>query len=415
MIRSVPSYIALLAALIAFAASAGATAPAGPTPLSLAEYRARLEALDHLVAVCRQEVNPVNCNGDSVGPDVQVALPSGSRQIRFGWLHVVLDQVAKPQAKKTADSESDGDSDSGAAAKQAAGSQPGKPGSAKPDRAAKPPAPVDEKPPVLVVNALPKYVPPTPAERLDAARERLREDWERAGAIAGMPAGSMPGQAGGRPARQEPNQANASGNPGQNQVHHQALTRILSAKEYQTAVRGRSLRDRILEKIANWVNQAFIKLSSVGSKSKWIGRVFEIGFILLLCIFLVWFLIRLERQGRLNAGLFRPEPGGDAVSARDWQLWLQDAKQAAASGAWRDAIHLLYWASISRLESSGEWPADRARTPREYLALLAQESQQRPALTALTRSFERTWYAGCSAAEADFLQAEQQAARLGAR
>jgi len=128
---------------------------------------------------------------------------------------------------------------------------------------------------------------------------------------------------------------------------------------------------------------------------------------------LVWLLIRLERQGRLGAASIHPGPGSAAASARDWQLWLEDARKAAAMGAWRDAIHYLYWASISRLESGGLWPADRARTPREYLALLSKESAQRPGLTTLTRSFERTWYGGRPAAEADFRQAEQVAASLG--
>ena len=70
----------------------------------------------------------------------------------------------------------------------------------------------------------------------------------------------------------------------------------------------------------------------------------------------------------------------------------------AAKGQWREAIHFLYWASIARLESRRLWPADRARTPREYLALLAGTDPRKTNLTALTRSFERTWYGGRAAA-----------------
>jgi hypothetical protein len=73
----------------------------------------------------------------------------------------------------------------------------------------------------------------------------------------------------------------------------------------------------------------------------------------------------------------RPCPG--AASAREWQLWLEDARKAAAAGQWREAIHFVYWAAISRLESRRLWPADRARTPREYLALVAPEDPRRPA------------------------------------
>jgi hypothetical protein len=169
----------------------------------------------------------------------------------------------------------------------------------------------------------------------------------------------------------------------------------------------------VLEKIAGWINRAIDKLVQVGSQSKWIGLAAEIIFVVLLCVALVWLFIRLERQGRLAPTFIHAGPGSGAASARDWQLWIEDARKAAAQGAWRDAIHLLYWASISRLESSGMWPADRARTPREYLALLSPESAQRPGLATLTHDFERTWYAGRPAAEADFRHAEQLASRLG--
>ena len=86
---------------------------------------------------------------------------------------------------------------------------------------------------------------------------------------------------------------------------------------------------------------------------------------------------------------------------------------AAAAGAWREAIHSVYWASISRLESGRLWPADRARTPREYLGLLGGADPRKPTLTALTRSFERTWYGGREAAAADFNAAMHLAAELG--
>ena len=101
-----------------------------------------------------------------------------------------------------------------------------------------------------------------------------------------------------------------------------------------------------------------------------------------------------------------------AASARDWQLWLEDARRAAAAGNWREAIHFLYWAAISRLESKRLWPADRARTPREYLALVAPEDPRKAGLATLTGSFERIWYGGRPAAETDYRRAEAIAAAL---
>ena len=58
------------------------------------------------------------------------------------------------------------------------------------------------------------------------------------------------------------------------------------------------------------------------------------------------------------------------------------------------------------------WPADRARTPREYLALVAAEDPRHAGLASLTGSFERTWYGGRAAAESDYLKAEELAASL---
>ena len=312
-------------------------------------------------------MTPANCQSSRVGQDVQVALPTGSRQIRFGWLRNLLDQAAGDQAVKD---------------KKAKEEQEAK------ERAAKPSQPKSDKrqlPPVENHD----YVPPTLAQRLDDARKRLAEDELLIQQASNAPQHSVP----------------ASSTP-----QRAALASILAAKEYQTAVAGRSLKQRILEKIGNWIDKVLASLIQAGAKSKWIGITAEIGFVLLVCTALIWFLIHLEKQGR-----FAPVtlgPGTGAASARDWQLWLQDAREAATRAAWRDAIHLLYWASISRLESSGLWPADRARTPREYLALLSRENPQQPGLSALTRSFERTWYAARPASEADFQQAEQLVAQL---
>ena len=105
-------------------------------------------------------------------------------------------------------------------------------------------------------------------------------------------------------------------------------------------------------------------------------------------------------------------PAAGAASARDWQLWLEDARRAAAAGLWREAIHFVYWASISRLESRRLWPADRARTPREYLALVAPDDARKAGLATLTGSFERIWYGGRAAGESDYRSAEQLATGL---
>jgi len=173
-----------------------------------------------------------------------------------------------------------------------------------------------------------------------------------------------------------------------------------------------TVRDSVLEKLGNWLNRVFESAANLKARSAWIGRALVWGFILAVCVALVWSLLRLERRWRVQLApdFDRPAPG--AASARDWQLWLEDARNAAASGLWREAIHFLYWAAISRLESRRLWPADRARTPREYLALVAPEDPRKPGLSQLTGAFERFWYGGREAGEGDYKNAEDLASSL---
>lgn len=103
------------------------------------------------------------------------------------------------------------------------------------------------------------------------------------------------------------------------------------------------------------------------------------------------------------------------VSAKEWTIWLTEARAAAARGEWRDAIHLAYWAGISFLERQGSWKPDRARTPREYLRLLSAASEQRETLVGLTRVFELAWYAKRDASAQTFSETLEQLEKLGCR
>ncbi len=189
-----------------------------------------------------------------------------------------------------------------------------------------------------------------------------------------------------------------------------AMQQVLAGPEFRNL--QPSVRDSVMEKFGNWLNHIFESAANLKARSAWVGRVLVWGFIVAVCVALVWSLLRLERRWRvqLTPDLDRPAPG--AASARDWQLWLEDARRAAASGLWREAIHFVYWAAISRLESRRLWPADRARTPREYLALVAPEDPRKPGLSQLTSTFERVWYGGRAAGESDYQNAENLASTL---
>jgi hypothetical protein len=364
---------AILAALLAPApihAENPITAPP-PTPqgrwhdASLDEYRTHLQDLLPIVASCAQARDQKTCDPNLVGPDDRIPLTNAAnperRLIRYGWLRVLLSKAqekdnAKDSAKDTA--------------------QPNLKPSTKPNTAEKDhPSDVDALPP-----------PPTTTQLLTDAQTRLTHELAQAGATAATPPPAHPEQ-------------------------RQAMSQIHAGRDFRN-VTVPSPRDKLLEQVGSWLNEFFDSAQRFASRSPWIGSALIGGFILLICIGLAWGLLQLERRWRVRLLPENrpPEPG--AASARDWQLWLDDARRAAAAGQWREAVHFVYWAAISRLESRRLWPADRARTPREYLALIAPEDPRKPRLATLTRTFERIWYGGRPAAESDYRAAEQLANAL---
>lgn len=141
-----------------------------------------------------------------------------------------------------------------------------------------------------------------------------------------------------------------------------------------------------------------------------ISRFLVYGLMGIAVLALAYFAYRTIWRGDEFAGVV---PANLPVSAKEWAIWLAEARAAAAKGEWRDAIHLAYWAGISFLERQGTWKPDRARTPREYLRLLSSASEHRETLTALTRIFELAWYANRGASERTFSQTLEELEKLG--
>jgi hypothetical protein len=224
--------------------------------------------------------------------------------------------------------------------------------------------------------------PPTTGQLLQLAEKRLAIDLAQSGTSAVPP-----------PAHS---------------AERDAMKQVLAGRDFRDLEQP-TVRDSILEKVGNWLNRRVTKLRV---RSAWFGRFLAWGFILGVCVAQVWGLLQLERKWRIRLVSEEGTPSPAAASARDWQLWLDDARRAAASRLWREAIHFVYWAAISRLESRRLWPADCARTPREYLALVAPGDPRRAGLAALTRSFERTWYGGKPAGASDYRRAEEIASVL---
>jgi hypothetical protein len=189
------------------------------------------------------------------------------------------------------------------------------------------------------------------------------------------------------------------------------MQQVLAGRDFRN-LQEPTASDSFLEKFGNWLNNLLNSVAEFSSRSAWIARLLIWGFVVVVCVGLVWGLLQLERRWRIRLVPEDSGPAAGAASARDWQLWLEDARKAAAAGLWREAIHFVYWAAISRLESRRLWPADRARTPREYLALVGPDDPRKPGLATLTRSFEHTWYGGRAAVESDYRSAEKLATAL---
>jgi hypothetical protein len=343
--------LALLLAAPALPFARAQAAAASQPDASLTAYRDHLEALQAVVAACRQQRTKDACNASRVGADDEVQWGSSGavtqRAIRYDWLREVLNLVMSPAGKKK---------------------EPLKPI----------PVPAD--------GAAAKPEVPVSADTLLAqAQQRLNDDLKQAGG----------------PTVQAP----------EHSAERKSIATILARHEYRGVIET-SAWAQFQEWLENLLARIFGHLIGFGAASPWIARLLQILLIGSLCLALAWALIRIERRSRVRL-VPDAQPAAHAPSARQWQLWFQDAQQMAAQGLWREAIHFLYWASISRLESKRMWPADRARTPREYLRLFPAADPRSGNLTGLTRSFEKTWYGGREAGSADFQAALQMAAGLG--
>jgi hypothetical protein len=356
-------FLALSAAVVmtAFLASApgradtAADQPSGHwRDASLQDYRDHLLALTTLVEACAKARDTKTCDPAQVGQDDRIPISNGAnpdhRLIRYGWLRVLLSDAQDKD--KPAD-----------------------------DSAAKSAKSVKE-----TITGEPTGPPkPTTTALLQDAEKRLAYD------LAQTDSPMVPTSA--------------------HTEERDAMKQVLAGRDFRN-LQDPTVREKFLEKLRAWLSRILQSISRVVPQSVWIGRIIFWGFIIAVCVALVWGLLQLERRWRMRLIPASDGPAAGAASARDWQLWLQDAHQAASAGLWREAIHYLYWASISRLESRRLWPADRARTPREYLALVAAEDPRKPGLATLTGSFERFWYGGRSAAQSDYLNAEELATAL---
>ncbi len=177
-----------------------------------------------------------------------------------------------------------------------------------------------------------------------------------------------------------------------------ALTTVLHRAEFRSA--DRSLTQRVLEAVAIWINRRLSRIVEYSAHRRWLALLLEWVVVSLACLGLGYWCVRQVRRAR---GLEATERARvqDTPAMRNWERLRQDAEQAARQQRWRDAVRSYYWATIARLESRGLWPADRARTPREYLRLVLPGNARHEDLRRLTQCFETCWYGSETATQPD--------------
>jgi hypothetical protein len=185
---------------------------------------------------------------------------------------------------------------------------------------------------------------------------------------------------------------------------------ILASREFRS-VHGPTWRDRLRQRILQIILSVLERLFG----SSVIPTVSNILVYTLIAIAVSVVAIATYRSLTRSAAIESIVPDRTPVSAKPWQLWLADAQASAARGDWRDAMRLAYWCGVSYLEMRGAWRPDRARTPREYLRLMAASDGRRDTLSALTRSFELVWYGTDRADARTFNEAVAHLEKLGCR
>ena len=192
-------------------------------------------------------------------------------------------------------------------------------------------------------------------------------------------------------------EAGAPPNESQFTEARQKADAILRHPEFVT-VAEQSIWQKIIARFFLWLDSLFSHVASFGRRSPWVAPLLEWGLIVLALVGLLLWAMRAMQRQRLavrSEAARQIEPWEEA--SRDWRNL---AEEQAARQEWREAIHCLYWASIVMLEGRRFWSPNRARTPREYVALLEPGSERWALLRRQTGGFERIWY-GLNPADAN--------------
>jgi hypothetical protein len=188
-----------------------------------------------------------------------------------------------------------------------------------------------------------------------------------------------------------------------------AVEKILAGAEFQRP--EPSLWDRLKAKIVNAIVQIFTGIDRVTTHSPWVGRTLEWLLFLAAAVGLVVWALRTVQRQRLRVAL-EGEPAKSSTWGRETEDWWRQSEREAAKGAWREAIHAIYWAAIVHLEGRRAWRHNPSRTPREYVRLLKARTTEQRELRGLTSALEKSWYGQRAVNAEEFAEARESFERL---
>jgi len=262
-----------------------------------------------------------------------------------------------------------------------------------------------EDAPKLLNSILPVWRIQTPQQTFEVRSEWLRQDlndWQK------KPSREIQDRIVARLQILRAEAASFQGSPKDVSQKRVLLNGILAGREFQN-IHGPTWLDRFKQRVVELLIRLLGRVFQ-SSAIPTIGNVVVYGLMALALLAVAYWMYRTIRN---NAGVEAIVPLSLSVSSKGWKVWMKEARLAAESGNWRDAIHLGYWCGISFLEAQELWRPDTARTPREYLRLLPSASEHSKTLGTLTRTFELVWY-GTQEADANaFSETLAQLEKLG--
>jgi hypothetical protein len=166
---------------------------------------------------------------------------------------------------------------------------------------------------------------------------------------------------------------------------------ILAGKEFAARSTQETWWQRTTRRFWEFVERLLNGVGSLGEHLPWLGTALEVLLFVAAGAGLMVFVFRSLGRQRLRVSL--SEGAAQAgVWDKESEDWARLAEASAEAGDWREAVHGLYWAAIVHLEARRAWRHNPARTPREYVRLLKEGSEQQRLLRGLTQLFERAWY-----------------------